>query len=150
MARSKIDDWTNPKALAQLQEWSSQGYNDKQIAEMMGISRNTFYNWKKDNHYINDTIEEARKPVVIDIEQSFIKECKGYYVVEETEIEKDGKIVEVRRNKKYMRPNIGGMQFFLKNKLPDKYQDKPTINIDLGVDEENMKVICYIPENNRD
>ena len=46
MARADINDWLTDEGLILIEGWARDGLTDEQIAENMGISRTTLYNWK--------------------------------------------------------------------------------------------------------
>ena len=47
MAKSKYEKWLLPENLILLEGWARDGLTDEQIAQNMGICRDTLIEWKK-------------------------------------------------------------------------------------------------------
>lgn len=58
--------------------WASAGANDKQIAENIGISIDTFVEYKKSYSEFSETLAHARKPVVIEAFEGLVRLSKGF------------------------------------------------------------------------
>ena len=60
MAKSKYEKWLLPENLILLEGWARDGLTDEQIAQNMGICRDTLIEWKKKYSDISDTIKKDR------------------------------------------------------------------------------------------
>lgn len=140
MTRSKpaIDDFTTEDGLLRLSGWASDGLTDKQIAEeKIGISERSFSRWKKADASIVSALKKGREPVERRVENALVKSALGERVTLrkpiKVRIEKqkagEGKIVEEHieyaEEEVYIPPNITAIIYYLKNRRPDKWRDKP-------------------------
>ena len=105
------------------------GYNDSQLIEYLGISRPTFYKWKKEKVNFSNTLKKSRVKLVSKIKDSLVKKTEGFYVTEWKEIVVEGEVVKVE-NSKYIPPSDTAIIFALANLDPEnwKRQDKQVID----------------------
>lgn len=150
MPRVKVDDWLTKDALLKLKGWARDGLTDQEIFPLMGIKRTAFYKWCREHKEIANAIKEGREPLIVEVEDAFIKECFGYYVTETKTIEKDDGSIETQTMQKYVRPQAGSQIFFLKNRKPERWRERQEIKneVDLSASESQIKI--YLPDNNRD
>ena len=47
MAKGKYQEWLEPEGLLRIEGWARDGLTDEQIAQNMGITAKTLYEWKK-------------------------------------------------------------------------------------------------------
>lgn len=140
MAKGKYQEWLTEDGLLILKGWARDGKTDIEIAQLMGISRATLYDWFNRYPDIFDTIKKGRKPLNVILEDTFYeKKLNGYYVDEETSevtIQKDAdnKIIGTtehrRKNRRYIPPDTTAMIFMLKCRMAQKYNDKPITDND--------------------
>ena len=134
MARNKYD----PDTFLQLAEqYARDGLNDKQIAENLGISKQTYFTYQ--NKYLDffDAIKRGRVPANRNVENAMYKNAVGYTAVEVHEeydfidvLDKDkkptGKTQKVLRRRKTVtkdfRPDNTSGIFWLVNRMPDKWK----------------------------
>lgn len=129
MANPKYKEWLEPDGLLLLKGWARQGLTDEEIAQNMGIVPSTLYIWLKEHKEISKAIKEGRKPVIIEVEDTFIeKKLKGYYVEEEveeiTQHPDGGQTKHKRKTKRYIPPDTTAMIFYLKCRLANIYNDR--------------------------
>lgn len=110
----------------------SQGMTDMEICEKIGISRETFYEWKREKADFADTINRSRKDFLRiqakDVIRSLYKRATGYDV-EEPEItygDRDGKpyIKQKKVRTKHIPADPTAQKFILTNLYPDEWKDK--------------------------
>jgi hypothetical protein len=91
----------------------------------MGISRSTLNEWKDKFSDISDTIKKGKEVVDRMVENALLKRALGYEYTEQKIIvsEKDGKRVE--STIKQVVPDVTAQIFWLKNRKPDEWRDKP-------------------------
>ena len=105
----------------------------------MGISKATFYNWCNQHLDFLDTIKKGRQPINAIVENTFFEEkLKGRSVKEKT-VEKtihrdaDGHIVSssehIRETERYIPADTTAMLFYMKCRMPDKYNDKLNVTV---------------------
>jgi hypothetical protein len=114
MAEAKYKDWLLPENLLRIQGWAMDGLTDAQIAENIGISTVTIWEWKKKYSNFANALKVSKDVADRQIENALFKAAK------------DG--------------NITAQIFWLKNRKPDKWreqrreqeqQETPVINISL-------------------
>ena len=113
--------------MLRIESWASDGLTNEQIAENMGITRQTLGDWCNKYTSILGALKKGREPVVRHIENALIKSAKGFEY-EETTIEQwtddDGrKRQKIAKHKRYSPPNSSAAIFLLKNYKPEKYRN---------------------------
>lgn len=148
----KIDQWLEPDGLILLEGWARDGLTDEQIAHNMGVSTKTLYNWKKKNLPILQALKRGKDVVDLEVENALLKRALGYdYQEQRIEVsEKDGK--KVIQTVKHVAPDTTAQIFWLKNRRPDKWRDKPGPDQGLGREQENnlLAQIRTLPEEELD
>lgn len=135
MAKCKYDRIITPDVLLLLKGWARDGLNDKELCERLHIQPRTFYSYQKKFPEFAEAITEGRKPVIVEVEDTFFKKkLQGYKVTEVTKektVQKDaagiivGTTEHVRENERYIPPDTGAIIFFLKCRARDKYNEVP-------------------------
>lgn len=97
MANGVYKKWLEPESLILLQGWKRDGLTDEQIAQNVGVRRETLYAWKKRFPNINNALKRGRE------QSNFIIENKLFQVA--------------------LSGNTTAMIFWLKNNWRDKYND---------------------------
>lgn len=88
--------------------------SEEQIANNMGISRSTLSDWKKNYPDILNALKKGKEVVDFEIENALAKSA--------------------------LEGNVTAQIFWLKNRKPDKWKDKPAVS-DSGIIEKLDKVI---------
>ena len=134
----------------QIEGWAREGLSDEQIAGNMGINPATFYRWKDKFSEFCEAIKKGKAPVDIQVENALLKSALGHKVtvkkpikVKEVKMKVgEGRIeterIEYADEEVYIPPNSVAQIFWLKNRRPDKWRDKPDAN---SVDNEPVKVV---------
>lgn len=125
MAKGKYQRWLEPDGLLLLEGWARDGLTDEQIAHNMGITAKTLYVWKSAYGEICEALKKGKEIVDIQVENALLKRALGYeYMEERVEIsEKDGR--KVIQTTKTALPDTAAQIFWLKNRRPDRWRDKP-------------------------
>ena len=97
MANGFYKKWLEPDNLVLLQGWKRNGLTDEQIAQNIGIRRETLYSWKKRFPNINNALKRGRE------QSNYIIESKLFQTA--------------------LSGNTTAMIFWLKNNWRDKYND---------------------------
>ena len=102
---------------------------EDQIAANMGISIRTLTEWKQRFTSIVSSLKKGKAPVDQQVENALFKRAIGYdyeEITEEIETLKDGSTKKhIRKVKKHVPGDVLAMFFWLKNRRPDKWRDKP-------------------------
>ena len=125
MAKGKYQRWLEPDGLLLLEGWARDGLTDEQIAGNVGITATTLYEWKNRFPEISEALKKGKEIVDIQVENALLKRALGYeYMEERVEIsEKDGR--KVIQTVKQVIPDTAAQIFWLKNRRPDRWRDKP-------------------------
>lgn len=131
MANGKYQQWLEPEGLTLLEGWARDGLTDEQIASNMGISRSTLSDWKTKYSDISDALKRGKEVVDIQVENALLKRALGYKYDEVTrEKVKDpitgfSCLTITKKVTKEVVPDTTAQIFWLKNRRPDKWRDKP-------------------------
>ena len=96
---AKYQDWLTPDSLLLLRGWARDGLTDEQLARRMGIAVATIYEWKKKYPEFAEAIKKGKEVVDFEVENALLTAAL------------DG--------------NVTAMIFWLKNRRPDVWRDKP-------------------------
>lgn len=102
VAKGKYQKWLEPEGLQLLEGWARDGLTDEQIAHNMGISRKTLAEWKKRYGDIGDTLKKGKEVVDYEVENALLNSA--------------------------LTGNTTAQIFWLKNRRPDKWRDKPPVD----------------------
>ena len=151
-------DWLTDDGLLRVKGWARDGLTDEQIASKMGISATTLYDWSNRFPEFAKTLKEGKAPVDIEVENSLLKRALGYQYEETiTEIEEvpSGKVDDtgkpimkqvkhIKKVQKTALPDTTAQIFWLKNRRPDKWRDKPAEPEDTGTMEKLDKMLSEV------
>lgn len=112
VAKNKYDEWLTEEGLVLIGGWARDGLSKEQIAENMGICRDTLYEWEKKFTDISDALKKGREVADRNVENALYKNA--------------------------MSGNIAAQIFWLKNRKPNEWKDKQ--NMDLGGESKVMIV----------
>lgn len=135
MAKGKYEKWLEPDGLLLLGSWARDGLTDEQIAKNMGICRDTLIQWKKRFPDISDTLKKGKEVVDVEVENSLLKRAMGCTVTEETQElminPNTGKreLVTTKKVIKEIPPDTTAQIFWLKNRRPDLWRDKQSMEL---------------------
>ena len=125
MAKGKYEYWLTPEGLLKLEGWARDGLTDEQIAENAGINPATLYVWKKKYPEISETLKRGKEVVDRQVENALLKRALGYEYEEVKEKFEGNVMTERTVTKKEVVPDVTAQIFWLKNRKPDKWRDKP-------------------------
>ena len=99
MAKGKYQRWLEPDGLLLLEGWARDGLTDEQIAHNMGITAKTLYEWKNKYSDICEALKKGKEVVDYQVENALLN--------------------------KALAGDTTAQIFWLKNRRPDKWRDKP-------------------------
>ena len=138
MAKSKWEDVKDKLIL--IEGWARDGLTDEQIANNLGIGKNTFYEYKKKYQDFSDALKRGKEIVDYEVENALLKSALGHTEKYKTQIvNKDGDIIEYEETV-YIPPKQTAQIFWLKNRRPDKWRDK------IEVDNDNKQTLDKLDE----
>lgn len=128
MATGKYQEWLEPDGLLRLEAWARDGLTEEQIAKNMGVAASTLREWKKKYSAISAALKRGKEVVDIEVENTLLKRALGYeYTEERVESGKDGakKFIKTVQVTKHVSPDTTALIFWLKNRKPKEWRDKP-------------------------
>lgn len=156
---AKVDKWLKSKNLEQLTLWASDKEKTiSQIARLMGISASTFHEWKNKYSEICEAFENGRRVVDEGVESEFFKSCFGRrekvkkaHKVRRWKLDEKGKRIEeyeefiLVEEEVFIPPVWAAQEFYLLNRMPDKYRAKNAV-LPAGKDDEENTGIVVLSE----
>lgn len=140
MSRGKSDEWLTEEALLLLEGWAREGLIDEQLAQKMGIGVRTLYEWKNKYPQISQALKKGKEVIDFEVERKLLDTALGFKVKVlkpikvKTEKHKvgDSKVIEEKvvyaEEEIYIPPNPTAQIFWLKNRKPEKWRDKPAVS----------------------
>lgn len=113
---AKYKDWLEPDALLRIEGWARDGLTDEQISQNMGISSDTLIQWKKRFPEISESLKRGKEVVDYIVENALFKSA--------------------------IEGNVTAQIFWLKNRKPKKWRDKPESESEQGV----ITIVNNIPK----
>jgi hypothetical protein len=125
MAQSKWNDIKDKLIL--IEGWARDGLTDEQIYNNLGISKDTFYRYKREHQDFSDILKKGKEVVDRQVENALLKRALGYTYVETKteESEKDG--IKTTTTVKEVVPDTTAQIFWLKNRKRNEWRDKQEI-----------------------
>ena len=135
--KGKYVEWLTEEGLKRVEGWARDGLSDEQIMKNIGIAKDTYYRWKNDFKEFADAIKRGKAPVDFEVENALLKTALGHTmtlkkpikVKVEKQLSGKGKIVEEHieyaEEEVYIPPNAVAQIFWLKNRKPDRWRDRP-------------------------
>lgn len=143
MAAGKYKEWLTKEGLLKIGAWARDGLTLADIAKNMGISRDTLNEWSKKYPDISDTLKKSKEVADIIIENALYEKARG----SRTLVKKPIKLKKIQYNdsgkkikeEEYIGygmeevvtpPDTTAAIFWLKNRKPDVWKDKQTLDAD--------------------
>lgn len=131
MAQSKYESHVKDKLIL-VEGWARDGLTDEQIAENLGIVKSTFYKYKDEHSDFSNALKKGKEVSDYMVENALFKKALGYQYEEVTyEAIKIGDgdhevpAERIRTVVKEAAPDTTAQIYWLKNRRPDKWRDKP-------------------------
>ena len=102
------------------------GYTDKQLADFFEVNESTITRWKQKYPEFRTSIKKGKVVADAQVVDSLYNRALGMEV-EEVEVRGDGDDEIKRVIKKYIPPDTTAQIFWLKNRQPELWRDKPTV-----------------------
>ena len=125
MAKGKYEYWLSVDGLILVEGWARDGLSNKQIAHNIGISEQTLNVWRNSYPSFSDALKKGKEVVDFMVENALFKSA--------------------------IEGNTTAQIFWLKNRRPDKWRDKP-VEIENNTAESDAfnKLLAVIGEHNAD
>lgn len=133
VAKGKFQRWLLPEGLTLLEGWARDGLVDAQIAHNMGISTTTLYDWKNRFPSISEALKRGKEVVDYQVENALLKRALGYEYTE-VMVEESDDGVKRRETTKHIAPDVTAQIYWLKNRRPGRWRDRPQEEREVGED----------------
>lgn len=130
------------------------GLLDKDIAKVLGISEDTFYEYQKQHPEFSEALKEGKRKPDEEVEAALFKTALGYEYKEVTAVPvgsgEDAKARVVRVVTKQVQPNVVAQIFWLKNRMRQRWRDARQLDatvtpgaprVDEEIEEEDLAVV---------
>lgn len=156
--RGKYEEWLTEDGLLKLEAWARNGLTQKQIAHNCGCSLSTLKDWCNKYPAISAAITRTREVADIIVENSLFKTANGYTIkvnkffkLKRVEYDPEtGKklleqeYLEERFEDLHVPANERAQEFWLRNRKPDVWRDKPTEKTD--TETNSIEVVFDVDE----
>lgn len=128
---AKYTAWLEPDNLLRLEAWARDGLTLEQIAHNIGCSASTLHEWINRFPEISEALKRGAEVVDIQVENALLRRALGYSYNETTrELELNPEtgektLVTTKVVTKQVAPDTTAQIYWLKNRRPDKWRDKP-------------------------
>ena len=99
------------------------GWTDAQMSELIGITEQTFNNWKLKNVKFFESLKDWKAEADHSVERSLYERACGFQCPEDKIFNDNGTALIVPTIKHYP-PDTTAIIFWLKNRQPNKWRDK--------------------------
>lgn len=141
--KPKVDYWLTDDGKTLLTGWARQGLSNAQLAKNMGVSEGCFYRWKAENNEIYEAIQKGKDVVDFEVENALLRRAMGQEVIEYKEVEtEDGTRTE--KIVKNMPSDATSMIFWLKNRQPERWNDRRQVEHSGGMTNTNVNMFAEI------
>ena len=124
--------------LLRIAAWKRNGFTDEAIAEKLGISLKSFGRAKKDpvvKDALLAALNNSKDLIDFTVENSLYKRANGYDYEEVKETyDGHGNLIKREVQTRHVAPDTGAQVFWLKNRCPDVWQDKRTVDNTIALD----------------
>ena len=139
MAKGVYKDWITKDGLAKISAWALSGLTNEQIANNMGVTVKTLYEWANKYSEFSDALKRAKSIADEEVENALYKRALGYTVtLNKQKVTKDGIAVDCIEEM-HIPADTTAQIFWLKNRKPEKWRDKVEQSVTVEDHRENMK-----------
>lgn len=112
----------------EITHWLRSGASEKQIYENLGITKDTFYRYKRNYKEFYDLLKNGRQALVMQLRNTLIKKAMGFEYTEVKQYareENGNKVTYVEKTTKTALPDVAALNLCLKNYDPDNWANDP-------------------------
>jgi transcriptional regulator with XRE-family HTH domain len=118
--------------LFEIAGWARDGYTDKDMCAVLGVSVSTFSKYKAEKSELMEALKEAKAIADLTVENSLYQRANGFEyeeTVQEIKTDSEGNVREkhIKKTTKTVLPDTTAQIFWLKNRQPKKWRDKQQI-----------------------
>ncbi len=150
--KGKLEHWLKPENLIKIKAWMLEGCTLTDLSKRMNITRTTLRSWREKNDELDKVIVEGMTSSDVKVENSLFQRCLGmtvtdkYYEERYNKETKEMVKVLVKEVVREIAPDVKACMYWLKNRMPDRWQDKREVVIDTENDNTGVFVMPAIKE----
>lgn len=111
--------------LDDIEKWARDGATEEDIAKCFGITRQTFYNYKRSHIDIFNAIKRGRTSLVEELHGVLARKARGFHYTETKTIEENGRVVRKEIYEKASLPDVAALNLLLKNYDKENWSNDP-------------------------
>jgi transcriptional regulator with XRE-family HTH domain len=117
---TEYDEKLTPKLAEAL---AKQGLTNEELAEELGISVRTLYQWKQVYPDFSHAVTAGGDPINQRVKNALLRRALGYDLRLKKEVVVQGELQEATYDV-HIEPDVGAALQWLKNRVPDEWRDK--------------------------
>lgn len=134
-------EWNCEENILKLEAWARDGLTEVDIANNIGISTVTLWDWKNKHPNVSNALKKGKEVADIRVENALYKRAVGYDTVEKkTILNSDGSIAQTIEQVKHIAPDTTAQIFWLKNRRPELWRDKMIVDANVNDDERRKEM----------
>lgn len=143
---SKVDYWLTDDGLILIEAWARDGYLLDDIAQRMGIERQTLYTWRKKYPEIARALNTGKELIDYKVENALLKAALGYTTKEiKVTLGKkmlNGKVYEVLKETttREIAPNVTACMAWLNNRKHDQWKRNRDKVLEMDEEDSNINI----------
>lgn len=143
---SKVDYWLTDDGLILVEAWARDGYLLDDIAQRMGIERQTLYTWRKKYPEIARVLNTGKELIDYKVENALLKAALGYTTKEiKVTLGKkmlNGEVYEVLKETttREIAPNVTACMAWLNNRKHDQWKRNRDKVLEMDEEDSNINI----------
>lgn len=143
---SKVDYWLTDDGLILIEAWARDGYLLDDIAQRMGIERQTLYTWRKKYSEIARALNTGKELIDYKVENALLKAALGYTTKEiKVTLGKkmlNGEVYEVLKETttREIAPNVTACMAWLNNRKHDQWKRNRDKVLEMDEEDSNINI----------
>lgn len=143
---SKVDYWLTDDGLILIEAWARDGYLLDDIAQRMGIERQTLYTWRKKYPEIARALNTGKELIDYKVENALLKAALGYTTKEiKVTLGKkmlNGEVYEVLKETttREIAPNVTACMAWLNNRKHDQWKRNRDKVLEMDEEDSNINI----------
>lgn len=131
-AKCKYDSDVKPRLL-EIEAWCRDGYTDEMMYTKLGISKDSFYKYKREYPEFVDVLKRGKEVIDTMVENALLKRALGYTydeVTKERHVDPETKeiiLVESKKVTKEVQPDTTAQIYWLNNRKPKEWRNKQEV-----------------------
>lgn len=132
--------------LKEIGQMAADGATEAEIAAKLRVAYSTFKSYKYKHRELQEVLLTSKELADLNVEAALYRRARGYRAKEITRERRlnrktgEYELIETKVIEKEIPPDATAIQFFLKNRMPDKWRDHQSIDVGMPVSEAAEKI----------